>query len=371
MLQHTSMCGLCSWQTGVLQSVWNAMPPRPTCDAACIIHCRPQVHPGPQCLPVLLQQQRSGRLTQDAGALHRADALLLGTCRYLMPSLQPYGGLGWTLACLLPPSCISLFASAIIKFETAQRGITWGSLAVPVTSEHPFSAATVFQMLLLDVVLYGVLTWYLDQVHSWWPVKRAQAPQKVFRSVPPRLGQQTFRPMGDSCRRALCLNSPHCKQLNASGPCLPCRSRAHTGTKVALYVPKLEWGLQGPCLHVQVWPSDVGQRQPWYFFVLPSYWSEGKPPGDPAVGTHKEAHGEQVHLQPRPGCAPGTCHTFCITVRPAAALRSLALLLCDCAGSSCRERPGAQPALPAAEGALASSGSLTGICACSRHQATF
>lgn len=59
----------------------------------------------------------------------------------------------------------------------------------------------------------------------------------------------------------------------------------------------LRWVLQGLCLHVQVWPSDVGQRQPWYFFVLPSYWSEGKPTGDPAVGAHKEANGEQVHLQ--------------------------------------------------------------------------
>ena len=97
-----------------------------------------------------------------------------------MPSLQPYCGLGWTLACLLPPSCISLFASAIIKFETAQRGITWDSLAVPVTSEHPFSAATVFQMLLLDVVLYGVLTWYLDQVRSWWLVTRGQPLRRFF-----------------------------------------------------------------------------------------------------------------------------------------------------------------------------------------------
>eukprot|EP00891_Asterochloris_glomerata_P006032 jgi/Astpho2/6032/e_gw1.00084.157.1_t len=152
------------------------------------------------------------RIATTAVALLYSVAMMPG---YLMPSLQPYGGLGWTLACLLPPSCISLFASAIIKFETAQRGITWDSLAVPVTSEHPFSAATVFQMLLLDVVLYGVLTWYLDQV----------------------------------------------------------------------------------------WPSDVGQRQPWYFFVLPSYWSEGKPTGDPAVGAHKEANALSLLLRPTAGAA--------------------------------------------------------------------
>lgn len=83
---------------------------------------------------------------------------------FLMPSLQPYGGRGWTTACLLPPSCISLYANVLLKLESAQRGISRETLHLSVNSQSPFSAATVFQMLLLDIVLYAVLTWYLDQV---------------------------------------------------------------------------------------------------------------------------------------------------------------------------------------------------------------
>ena len=84
--------------------------------------------------------------------------------RYLMPSLQPYGGKGWTLACLLPPSSISLYANILLKLESAQSGISRQTLHLSVNSQSPFSAATVFKMLLLDVVLYACLTWYFDQV---------------------------------------------------------------------------------------------------------------------------------------------------------------------------------------------------------------
>ena len=85
-----------------------------------------------------------------------------------MPSLQPYGGRGWTTACLLPPSCISLYANVLLKLESAQRGISRETLHLSVNSQSPFSAATVFQMLLLDIVLYAVLTWYLDQVRIYY-----------------------------------------------------------------------------------------------------------------------------------------------------------------------------------------------------------
>lgn len=81
-----------------------------------------------------------------------------------MPSLQPYGGKGWTLACLLPPSSISLYANILLKLESAQRGISRETLHLSVNSQSPFTAATVFRMLLLDVALYACLTWYFDQV---------------------------------------------------------------------------------------------------------------------------------------------------------------------------------------------------------------
>lgn len=34
-----------------------------------------------------------------------------------MPYLVPYGGVSWTVSCLLPPSSISLFASVLLKLE--------------------------------------------------------------------------------------------------------------------------------------------------------------------------------------------------------------------------------------------------------------
>lgn len=34
-----------------------------------------------------------------------------------MPYLVPYGGISWTVSCLLPPSSISLFASVLLKME--------------------------------------------------------------------------------------------------------------------------------------------------------------------------------------------------------------------------------------------------------------
>jgi ATP-binding cassette subfamily A (ABC1) protein 1/ATP-binding cassette subfamily A (ABC1) protein 3 len=81
-----------------------------------------------------------------------------------MSTFQPYGGLGWPLACLLPPSAISLFATVLLKLEGSQRGVQWDTLHLQMTSQYPFSAATVFQMLALDVVLYTGLAWYFDKV---------------------------------------------------------------------------------------------------------------------------------------------------------------------------------------------------------------
>ena len=34
-----------------------------------------------------------------------------------MPYLVPYGGISWTVSCLLPPSSISLFATVLLKME--------------------------------------------------------------------------------------------------------------------------------------------------------------------------------------------------------------------------------------------------------------
>ena len=96
-----------------------------------------------------------------------------------MPTFQPYGGLGWPLACLLPPSAISLFATVLLKLEGSQRGVRWSTINLSMTSQYPFSAATVLQMLALDVLIYGLLTWYLDQVRSCLYSQLLCAPSSV------------------------------------------------------------------------------------------------------------------------------------------------------------------------------------------------
>jgi hypothetical protein len=63
-------------------------------------------------------------------------AWLLRPCRYLMPYLVPYGGISWTVSCLLPPSSISLFATVLLKMEVrAPRwfGFECRSCVYPVT----------------------------------------------------------------------------------------------------------------------------------------------------------------------------------------------------------------------------------------------
>ena len=50
--------------------------------------------------------------------------------------------------------------------QVAQRGLTWSSLHESVTPDFPFSAARVFIMISIDVVLYAVLALYLDKVSA-------------------------------------------------------------------------------------------------------------------------------------------------------------------------------------------------------------
>ncbi|KAK9842270.1 hypothetical protein WJX81_003820 [Elliptochloris bilobata] len=113
------------------------------------------------------------RVAGLATAMLYALAMVPG---YLMPTVEPYGGRGWVAACLAPPSALSLFATVLLKFEGAQRGVTWRALGQAVTPQYPFSAATILRMLALDVALYSLLAWYLDKV----------LPGDVGQRLPPR-----------------------------------------------------------------------------------------------------------------------------------------------------------------------------------------
>jgi len=83
-----------------------------------------------------------------------------------MPTFQPYGGWGWYLSCLSPPSALSLFANVLIRVEAGGQGLQWGDLGTSVTSESafPFSARVVMVALMVDIVFFSLLAAYLDRV---------------------------------------------------------------------------------------------------------------------------------------------------------------------------------------------------------------
>lgn len=85
--------------------------------------------------------------------------------RYLIPTLiAPYGGTSWGLACVLPPSAITMMVECILSAEVVQRGVTWGTLGVSAAVESSFTPALLFAILIFDILFYGLLTWYCDQV---------------------------------------------------------------------------------------------------------------------------------------------------------------------------------------------------------------
>eukprot|EP00873_Tetraselmis_striata_P005020 jgi/Tetstr1/425284/TSEL_015736.t1 len=91
-----------------------------------------------------------------------AAAMLPG---YLIPTLiAPYGGTSWALACVLPPSAITMMVECILSAEVVQRGVTWGTLGVSAAVESSFTPALLFAILIFDILFYGLLTWYCDQV---------------------------------------------------------------------------------------------------------------------------------------------------------------------------------------------------------------
>lgn len=83
---------------------------------------------------------------------------------FLLPLIQPYGGTSWFLACLSPPSAASLFAYCLINWERIAAGVTWRTWDLPVTQNTSFCVRTVMVMMLADVLLYSLLTWYGDKV---------------------------------------------------------------------------------------------------------------------------------------------------------------------------------------------------------------
>ncbi|XP_076998257.1 phospholipid-transporting ATPase ABCA3 isoform X2 [Tamandua tetradactyla] len=67
-------------------------------------------------------------------------------------------------SCLLSNVAMAMGAQLIGKFEAKGTGIQWHELLSPVNVDDDFSFGQVLGMLLLDSVLYGLVTWYVEAV---------------------------------------------------------------------------------------------------------------------------------------------------------------------------------------------------------------
>ncbi|XP_058536334.1 phospholipid-transporting ATPase ABCA3 [Ochotona princeps] len=68
------------------------------------------------------------------------------------------------LSCLLSNVAMAMGAQLIGKFEAKGTGIQWRDLLSPVSVDDDFCFGQVLGMLLLDSVLYGLVTWYVEAV---------------------------------------------------------------------------------------------------------------------------------------------------------------------------------------------------------------
>ncbi|KAM8780116.1 phospholipid-transporting ATPase ABCA3 isoform 1-T3 [Rhynchonycteris naso] len=67
-------------------------------------------------------------------------------------------------SCLLSNVAMAMGAQLIGKFEAKGVGVQWQDLLSPVNVDDDFSFGQVLGMLLLDSVLYGLVTWYVEAI---------------------------------------------------------------------------------------------------------------------------------------------------------------------------------------------------------------
>uniref|UniRef100_A0A3Q2H1J1 ATP binding cassette subfamily A member 3 n=1 Tax=Equus caballus TaxID=9796 RepID=A0A3Q2H1J1_HORSE len=67
-------------------------------------------------------------------------------------------------SCLLSNVAMAMGAQLIGKFEAKGTGVQWRDLLSPVNVDDDFSFGQVLGMLLLDSILYGLVTWYVEAV---------------------------------------------------------------------------------------------------------------------------------------------------------------------------------------------------------------
>jgi ATP-binding cassette subfamily A (ABC1) protein 3 len=70
-----------------------------------------------------------------------------------------------TAACLLSPTCVGIGASILAMFESSGEGLTFANLSRDPTDGDSFTMASVFGMLVLDCIIYGLIAWYVEAVY--------------------------------------------------------------------------------------------------------------------------------------------------------------------------------------------------------------
>ncbi|XP_033100067.1 ATP-binding cassette sub-family A member 3-like [Anneissia japonica] len=66
--------------------------------------------------------------------------------------------------CFLSNTCMAMGALVIGLYEGTGEGARWYNIGEPVTVDDNFPLSWVMYMLLLDAIIYGLLTWYIDAV---------------------------------------------------------------------------------------------------------------------------------------------------------------------------------------------------------------
>eukprot|EP00051_Salpingoeca_urceolata_P022285 m.359766 g.359766 ORF g.359766 m.359766 type:complete len:1971 (+) comp19951_c3_seq13:616-6528(+) len=83
---------------------------------------------------------------------------------FIQNSFETLGDAEKHSACLLSPTCVGIGAQILSRFEANGLGLSMSTLSRSPTEKDSFSMATVFGMLILDTILYLVLTWYIENV---------------------------------------------------------------------------------------------------------------------------------------------------------------------------------------------------------------
>ena len=76
--------------------------------------------------------------------------------------LKPNNFSQWLyLSCLLSSTCMGYGANIISKWETMEEGLQFSNVASQTSDLDSFTMADVMYMMLIDIVIYSLLTWYV------------------------------------------------------------------------------------------------------------------------------------------------------------------------------------------------------------------